>query len=291
MPRCNCRAISRRQSTFGATNPCGTVSGSGGNYSVAGSHTYGYFAPASSTSACLSDPGGGAPPYAPRRARHRCSCSRSHPAAARSRSATTRARYGTAVTYWGAQWAEAGSPSEPAAARRFLKGFARAPYSHCPGWSTHPGNSAPPPGVLTARLQWAWSPRGRPRSPARTPQCSTPHIVVVQTGTGYAPNSGHAGTGTVVPRPAEGVPRWECNGKPPFPSWRVEEELPFLLLVKCMMMRRSAVRWFVLSLLVVFLAIAVPAYLCVEKTFPRERSSLGVLPPRHLGWLPRSRGD
>jgi hypothetical protein len=103
-----------------------------------------------------------------------------------------------AVTFWGAQWSMLNVLSGGAAPSAF-KGYALNPAIPSCGasWSTDPGNSAPPPsGPLPAYM-------GVIVSSSTTQSGSqisgnTAHIVVVQTDTGYDPNAGHAGTGTVV---------------------------------------------------------------------------------------------
>jgi outer membrane protein assembly factor BamB len=104
---------------------------------------------------------------------------------------------GTHVTFWGAQWWKLNSLSGGDAPAAF-KGFAKNPAqpSCGTGWSTDPGNSAPPPNgplppdmgiIVTSKVTKSGS------------QISgnTPHIVVVKTDPGYQPNPGHEGTGTV----------------------------------------------------------------------------------------------
>ena len=104
---------------------------------------------------------------------------------------------GTHVTFWGAQWWKLNSLSGAIAPASF-KGFAENPMqpSCATGWSTDPGNSAPPPnGPLPPHM-------GVIVSSTITKSGSqisgdTPHIVVVKTDPGYQPNPGHPGTGTV----------------------------------------------------------------------------------------------
>ena len=107
-------------------------------------------------------------------------------------------RNGTAVTFWGPQWwtlnTLTGGPP-PAA----FKGYALNPTAPTcgTGWSTDPGNSAPPPAgplpaymgviVTSSTSQSGFQISG-----------NTPHIAIVKTSPGYAPAVGHAGTGTVV---------------------------------------------------------------------------------------------
>jgi hypothetical protein len=105
---------------------------------------------------------------------------------------------GTAVTFWGAQWAQLNSLSGGAAPASF-KGYALHPST--PGcrvaWSTDPGNSSPPPAgplpkymavIVTSSVAKAGS----------AISGNTAHIVIVKTNPGYAPDPGHPGTGTVV---------------------------------------------------------------------------------------------
>ncbi len=105
---------------------------------------------------------------------------------------------GTAVTFWGAQWGKLNSLSGGDAPASF-KGFAGNPATPTcgTGWSTDPGNSTPPPaGPLPAYMGVIVS-SSVSKSRAQI-SGDTMHIVVVKTNPGYAPNPGHAGTGTVV---------------------------------------------------------------------------------------------
>lgn len=105
---------------------------------------------------------------------------------------------GTQVTFWGAKWWKLNSLSGGAAPSAF-KGFALNPAvpSCGTGWTTDPGNSAPPPeGPLPAFMGViATSSASKSGS---TISGNTPKIVVVRTDPGYEANPGHAGTGTVV---------------------------------------------------------------------------------------------
>jgi uncharacterized repeat protein (TIGR01451 family) len=108
------------------------------------------------------------------------------------------AAVGTSVTFWGAEWWKLNSLTGRGAPASF-KGFAKSPPTATCGtdWTTSPGNSAPPPlgplpsfmGVIVAS---SISQSGS------TISGNTVHMVIVQTNPGYAPNPGHAGTGTVV---------------------------------------------------------------------------------------------
>jgi hypothetical protein len=105
---------------------------------------------------------------------------------------------GTAVTFWGAQWSKLNSLSGGGAPASF-KGFEDSPAAASCGttWTTDPGNSTPPPtGPLPAYMAVIVSSSISKSGP--TISGDTPHVVVVQTNAGYAPDPGHAGTGTVV---------------------------------------------------------------------------------------------
>jgi hypothetical protein len=107
---------------------------------------------------------------------------------------------GANVTFWGAQWASLNSLSNGTAPSSF-KGFALRPRVPSCGaaWSADPGNSSPPPAgplpqymavIVTSSVTKSGS----------TINGDTPHIVIVKTNPGYAPDPGHAGTGVVVSR-------------------------------------------------------------------------------------------
>jgi hypothetical protein len=106
---------------------------------------------------------------------------------------------GSHVTFWGAQWAKRNTLSGGHAPAAF-KGFETTP-SGAPAcgtsWSTLPGNSPPPsagplPAFMAVIVASSISKSGS------TISGNTPHVVVVQTNPGYAPNPGHAGTGKVI---------------------------------------------------------------------------------------------
>jgi uncharacterized repeat protein (TIGR01451 family) len=108
------------------------------------------------------------------------------------------AAVGTAVTFWGAQWWKLNSLSGGTAPASF-KGFETTPPAVTCGtdWTTSPGNSPPPPpGPLPPLMAVIVSSSISKSGP--TISGDTVHIVLVQTNPGYAPNPGHAGTGTVV---------------------------------------------------------------------------------------------
>jgi hypothetical protein len=110
------------------------------------------------------------------------------------------AAVGTSVTFWGAQWWKLNSLSGSTAPASF-KGFAKSPPTVTCGtnWTTSPGNSAPPPPGPLPQLMAVIVASSVSQS-GSTISGNTVHMVVVQTNPGYAPDPGHAGTGTVVAR-------------------------------------------------------------------------------------------
>ncbi len=105
---------------------------------------------------------------------------------------------GTGVTFWGAQWSKK-NPLSTGGAPDSFKGYAENPAAPSCGatWNTDPGNSTPPPnGPLPAYMGVIVTSTVTKSGAAISGD--TPHIVVVKTDPGYAPDPGHAGTGTVV---------------------------------------------------------------------------------------------
>jgi uncharacterized repeat protein (TIGR01451 family) len=109
------------------------------------------------------------------------------------------ASIGAGVTFWGAHWSSSNSLSGGAAPASF-KGFASTLTGEPPTcgstWTTGPGNSSDPPATLPAYMGVLVSSAVGKSGP--TIAGDILRIVVVQTNGGYAPNPGHAGTGTVV---------------------------------------------------------------------------------------------
>lgn len=175
-----------------ATSP-GTVTGSGGTYSIKGSHSYsstGYY----NVTTKVLDDGGSTSTAGP--------CSVLVFAFAPGRGAFVigngNSANGTAVTFWGAQWYKLNTLSGGATPAAF-KGYALNPAvpSCGTGWSTDPGNSAPPPaGPLPAYMGVTVS--SKITQSGSQISGNNVAIVVVKTNSGYAPDPGHAGTGTVV---------------------------------------------------------------------------------------------
>lgn len=108
----------------------------------------------------------------------------------------------TPLTWWGSEWSSANSFSggpAPTAMKGFADGLAPSSPPACGGtWTSRSGNSPPP--IVAAGIP---SYMGVLVSPSVTKQGATlfgsvAKIVVIKTAAGYAPNPGHAGTGTVV---------------------------------------------------------------------------------------------
>jgi PKD repeat protein len=172
----------------------GTVSGSGGNYSIAGAHTYsstGYF----DVNVHVDDEGGST-------ADTTTPCTvlvfAFAPGAGSFVVGDGSSGIGNTVTFWGAQWAGQNVLSGGNAPAAF-KGYAKSPATPTCGatWTTDPGNSAPPPAGPLPAYMGVISTDSATKSGSQI-SGTTPHIVVVQTSPGYAPNPGHAGNGTVV---------------------------------------------------------------------------------------------
>jgi hypothetical protein len=110
---------------------------------------------------------------------------------------------GTAVTFWGAQWWKLNTLSGGAAPAAF-KGYAlnpAVPSCHLTGWSTDPGNSAPPPaGPLPAYMGVLVS--SKTSMSGSQISGNTVHIVVVQTNTGMRPTPAMQGPGRWLHRSA-----------------------------------------------------------------------------------------
>jgi hypothetical protein len=105
---------------------------------------------------------------------------------------------GGSATFWGAQWWELNSLSDGPAPDSF-KGFVNrgsTPPSCGSTWATDPGNSSGPPNSIPSYMAVIVS-----SSIAKSGEIISGNIrqiAIVRTDAGYAPNTGHAGTGTVV---------------------------------------------------------------------------------------------
>ncbi len=109
------------------------------------------------------------------------------------------AQMGAKLTFWGAKWSKvnklSGGPAPPS-----FKGFAATLGAEPPKcgttWTTGAGNSSNPPATVPAYMGVLVS--SKVSKSGSTISGDAKSIVVVKTDPGYAPNSGHAGTGTVV---------------------------------------------------------------------------------------------
>lgn len=108
------------------------------------------------------------------------------------------AALGSAVNFWGAQWAM-NNPLSGGPAPRSFKGYADDPVAPSCGesWTSEPGNSTPPPdGPLPTYMAVVVTSSSHQAGPEISGDIVG--IVVVKTDRGYAPNPGHRGMGTVV---------------------------------------------------------------------------------------------
>ncbi len=107
------------------------------------------------------------------------------------------------LTWWDAKWGSSNSLSGGDAPAAF-KGFAStvslpstSPATSCNApWTTTPGNSSSPPGTVPSYMGVIVT--DRVAKSGSTTSGTTIHIVVVKVDSGYAPNPGHSGTGTLV---------------------------------------------------------------------------------------------
>lgn len=103
---------------------------------------------------------------------------------------------GTPATFWGAQWTKVNSLTGGSAPDAF-KGFASTAPQACGGtWTSSPGASSAPPAILPSYMGVIAS--SLVGSSGSSINGNVPIIIVIKTNPGYAPNAGHAGTGTVV---------------------------------------------------------------------------------------------
>lgn len=110
------------------------------------------------------------------------------------------AAVGANATFWGAQWPSLNSLSGGVAPSSF-KGFAASLSAEPPAcgatWTTGPGAAASPPSGPLPEYMGVLVPAHVTKSGA-TIAGDIMAIVVVHTAGGYAPDPGHAGTGTIV---------------------------------------------------------------------------------------------
>lgn len=101
------------------------------------------------------------------------------------------------VLWWGAQWWKANAMTGGSGPASF-KGFENSNAGPTCGqtWTTDPGNSSGPPATVPPYMGVIVS--SNVTKSGSTISGNIVHIVVVKTNPGYAPNPGHAGTGTIV---------------------------------------------------------------------------------------------
>ena len=108
---------------------------------------------------------------------------------------SNQAAAGKSVTFWSSQWAGLNALNDVPSS---FKGFAGAvPAAGCgSAWFSRPGDSATPPASLPAYMAVIVTTSvGKTGS---TISGNTTAMVIVKTDSGYAPDPGHPGTGTVV---------------------------------------------------------------------------------------------
>ncbi len=177
----------------GSATTAGTVSGSGGSYSIAGSHTYsstGYY----NVTTTVVDDGGMTSVTSPCQVLVYAFA----PGGGGFVIGNGNSAIGTHVDFWGAQWWMDNSLSGGPAPASF-KGYAAHPTTPACNvpWATDPGNSTPPPSGPLPRYMGVIVTSHSTKA-GSTISGNTVQIVVVKTNRSYEPNPGHPGTGTVV---------------------------------------------------------------------------------------------
>jgi hypothetical protein len=108
------------------------------------------------------------------------------------------ATMGASVTFWGAQWWKL-NPLSSGLGPASFKGFESSPPVAACGktWTAATGNSTPPPaGPLPALIPVIVT--SKVKQSGSVISGNTVHVDLVEVNSGYAPNPGHAGTGTIV---------------------------------------------------------------------------------------------
>jgi hypothetical protein len=104
---------------------------------------------------------------------------------------------GKSVNFWGSQWWKNNSltgGTGPAAFKGFEDSLAQPQCGV--NWTTDPGNSSNPPSTIPPYMGIIVSSNVTKSGPVISGD--TPHIVIVKTNSGYGPNPGHPGTGTIT---------------------------------------------------------------------------------------------
>ena len=175
----------------GSAQTGGTVSGSGGSFKVDGSHTYGGTGPFT-VKVHILDEGGSTADATTTILIYGLSAGGTFVIG------NGRSALGAKVTFWSSQWSTANTLSGGSAPADF-KGFENTP-STLPAcgtaWKTDPGASAAPPSTIPAYMAVVVS--SSITESGSTISGNNTREIVVKTDAGYAPSSGHAGTGRVV---------------------------------------------------------------------------------------------
>jgi len=101
------------------------------------------------------------------------------------------------VSFWSARLSRLNTLAAGVAPAAF-KGFEDTPpVTACgQGWTTDPGSTPPPPGPLPPYIEIIVS--STSTQSGSSISADTEQLVIVKTNSGYAPNPGRAGPGTVV---------------------------------------------------------------------------------------------
>jgi hypothetical protein len=176
----------------GSPTSTGTVSGGGGNYSVAGSHAFtgtGNF----TVKVHIADDGGSTTDATSKLLTYGYTTGGNFVIGDKSSGVSNR------VYFWGSRWASMNGLSGGGAPSGF-KGWENSPNTHpvCgETWNTTTGNSPPPPsGTLHPYI--AVIVASKVRQPNSMPTGNAVHVVVVKTNSGYTPDPSTPGTGTEV---------------------------------------------------------------------------------------------
>ena len=104
---------------------------------------------------------------------------------------------GAHIYWWGAQWWKQDHLSTGLAPAAF-KGFENGNASPWCGqtWTTRPGNSPSPPKTVPGMMLMIVSSHITKKGAVISGDVV--HIVLVKTNSGYGPNPGHPGTGTII---------------------------------------------------------------------------------------------
>src|SRR5262249_30684287 len=104
---------------------------------------------------------------------------------------------GASVQWWGAKWEKANAISDGSAPASF-KGFENSNSTPTCGqtWTTDTGDSSNPPSTVPSMMGVIVA--SHVTQSGSTISGDIVHIVVVRTDSGYQPDPGHPGTGTII---------------------------------------------------------------------------------------------